>query len=636
MTALVSDINDARSAQSYALRYIRLGWWVLPLDPGTKKPLGRLVHNGFNDATNDPDTARAWWSQYPTAGIGIALRKSHLVAVDIDPRNGGIETIDQLEAIHGPIVSDVLALTGGGGQHIVFSAQLVEGLPGTLGPGVDLKCDGYIAVEPTLHPSGKRYAWDSESDPLDGVVPSTLPNWIRDMSRAKATAPVVATVAPPIDSRRANDALAALKHINADQRDTWVRVGAAIHNEMPTQAGFRLWDEWSQRSSKYDPQDQMRVWRSFVRKGLAGVGLNTVFAMAQESGWKNTGSLPVFAPEPSLLLSLAQLQQASASITWSVKWVIPSDSIGVLFGGSGTFKSFIALDYCLHVAHGLNWLGRKTKKGAVIFIAAEGGAGLWRRVEAWHKARGLSWQGIEFYVVPVALALLTDSPRVVEAAKAIGVVPAVVTVDTMSQTFTGEENSANEVSAYLRAIGNAFRALWHCVSLIVHHSGHAATERPRGSSAIRANVDFMLGCFREEKQLLANLECHKQKDGELFDPVSFDLVSHQLGFDEDGDAINSLVAKHINSAEELLSAKSREVSSLRGGKTRALLDIAHNGMSEKELRYEFYKSLLDMDPEAKRKAFNRAKAAAVDAGFIEMGLVEGTMERRVIVLKGVE
>jgi hypothetical protein len=122
----------------------------------------------------------------------------------------------------------------------------------------------------------------------------------------------------------------------------------------------------------------------------------------------------------------------------------------------------------------------------------------------------------------------------------------------------------------------------------------------------------------------------------LFDPVSFDLVSHQLGFDEDGDAINSLVAKHINSAEELLSAKSREVSSLRGGKTRALLDIAHNGMSEKELRYEFYKSLLDMDPEAKRKAFNRAKAAAVDAGFIEMGLVEGTMERRVIVLKGVE
>lgn len=635
----VVPITATRGALEFALAYIRLGWWVLPLSSGTKKPLGRFVRNGFHDATNEPDTVRQWWGQAPDAGIGIALRKSGLVAIDIDPRNGGIDTIDQLEAIHGAIASDVLALTGGGGEHRVFAAQLVEHLPGTLGPGVDLKADGYIAVEPTLHPSGRRYAWEAESDPLEGIVPSTLPEWIRDLGRRAPVATVTAPPASAIDPRRKASAAEALQHIASDERDTWVRVGAAIHNELPSQEGFSLWDGWSQPSAKYDPQDQMRVWRSFVRKGLSGVGLNSVFAMAQHAGWKNTGGPVLAANEeavsapdstPVTLLNLDELDAASRLVSWSIKHILPADSIGVMFGAPGTFKSFIALDMALHIAHGLPWLGKKTKQGPVIYIAAEGGTGLMRRVRAWHQARRMSWAGIAFYVIPAAVMLSTKSASVVDAAQRIGVVPALVVVDTKSQTDEGEENSSTDTARYFRELGTWFRALWACAVLVIHHSGHSATERPRGSSAIVGNVDFMFGVFRDEKEMLAMMVCERQKDGELFDDATFSLSSHTLGHDEDNEAITSLTARHINNAEELLAAVEVEGKAGRGGNNHLFMSLLQNGLEEKQLRRIFYERIGAKEPEAKKKAFFRARAWAIQNGLID--IAQGV----VIMLKEIE
>lgn len=328
----------------------------------------------------------------------------------------------------------------------------------------------------------------------------------------------------------------------------------------------------------------------------------------------------VAAPDPERLplLSPQQLELASAEISWSVKHAIPADSIGVMFGGSGTFKSFIALDYGLHVAHGLRWMGRKTTQGPVIYIAAEGGAGLWRRMRAWHALHGLSMEGLQFYVVPVAVSLLKDASKVKDAANAIGVAPKAVIVDTLSQTFDGEENSATDMGAYLRALGTGLREFWRAVVLVLHHSGHQATERPRGSSAIRANVDFMIGVFRDEKEMLATVEWHKQKDGELHKDATFALASMVLGTDEDGDSITSLAASHLASEDDIQEAKRAELAAGRTGRNGALLALVSNGMLEKDLRKAFYETLETTDPEARKKAFYRARDWAKAAGFIEV------------------
>ena len=68
-------------------------------------------------------------------------------------------------------------------------------------------------------------------------------------------------------------------------------------------------------------------------------------------------------------------------MAWAVKGLVPAEGLGFIFGGSGAFKSFIALDYAMHRTYGMRWLGRKTAKATVVYLAAEGGAGLMRRID---------------------------------------------------------------------------------------------------------------------------------------------------------------------------------------------------------------------------------------------------------------
>lgn len=317
------------------------------------------------------------------------------------------------------------------------------------------------------------------------------------------------------------------------------------------------------------------------------------------------------------LVGLEELIAHASAREYLIKGLIPASSIGVLFGGSGSFKSFLAIDAGLHVAHGMRWLGRRTKQGPVVYVAAEGGDELGQRADAWHRARRLQ-PSAPFHVVPVAIDLLTEAWRVVETVQAVGVTPALVIVDTMSQTFSGEENVANDVAAYMRELGRRFRDLWGCAVLVIHHSGHTATERPRGSSAIQANTDYLYGVMRDEKEMLATLVCTHRKGGSLFDDATFALASHELGRDADGDPITSLVARHLTSGEEVQQVMAAEAKAGRGGKNRLLLSLLQNGMREAELRRAFYEDCDLSDPESRKKAFQRARAWAIKAGFIDI------------------
>lgn len=327
------------------------------------------------------------------------------------------------------------------------------------------------------------------------------------------------------------------------------------------------------------------------------------------------------------LLTLDELERQAAAVRWSVKSRVPADAIGMLFGASGSFKSFVAIDLALHVAHGLPWLGRRTRKGSVIYIAAEGGGGLALRVRAWHRARGLPSAGIVFRVVKAAVDLNAEAWRIVEAAKSEGIEPALVVIDTLSQTYRGDENSAGEMAAYLSALGESFRRLWACTVLLVHHTGHAATERPRGSSTLTSNCDFLLGSFRDADQMLATLTCEKLKDGERFEDASFALAQHTLGVDADGDPITSLVARHLSSSDDVQEALQGEAKAGRLSAYQLLLSLLHNGMRESELRKAFYEDCT-MKPDAARQAYTRARNRGIKDGHFDLA------QGRVITLKG--
>ena len=304
----MTPISEPRTPMAYAKRYIARGWWVLPLIPGTKQPLSRLVPNGVHGASNDPATIARWWAAEPNAGIGVAVKPSGLVAIDVDPRNGGLETMERLESQHGPLVSDVLALTGGGGEHRVFSSQLVDNLPGKLGPGVDVKADGYICVEPSIHPSGKAYNWEASSDPLEGCTPSNLPGWVRDLARGPFNAVPFIPSTRLVDPKQVSDLREALAMIPADDYHQWVNFGNALCEL--GQAGFSLWDEWSQKSDKYDAQAATRKWRSFKP---GAIQIESIFHTAMQGGWVNCATVsPVLPEQPKPIVATAEMAQKAA------------------------------------------------------------------------------------------------------------------------------------------------------------------------------------------------------------------------------------------------------------------------------------------------------------------------------------
>jgi hypothetical protein len=185
----------------------------------------------------------------------------------------------------------------------------LQNLPGKLGPGIDLKLNGYIMVEPSNHTSGGVYEFEGSSDPLDGVAPSPLPDFIRDLSFNREQGDKFAFTSRYVTDEQILDLRSALTVIDADDRDTWIRVGNAL--KTIGAAGWNLFLEYSEKSEKFNYHDQRRVWASFKPHSI---NFETVFHIAQESGWVNMPTkvesiidLSLFQPKPAQATELNRL-----------------------------------------------------------------------------------------------------------------------------------------------------------------------------------------------------------------------------------------------------------------------------------------------------------------------------------------
>jgi len=186
-----------------ALRYEARGLSVVPLHTPTatgcscqrpecgrsagKHP--RLEWKPYQQQRARVEEIRAWWAEWPDANVGVVTGTISGVAVaDIDPRNGGGETLHNLDGLGYVMPEDnPLVETGSGGLHHYFAldAPLPKAAPFD---GIEVQADGALVVAPpSLHRSGRRYRWLRA---FDGPWPwPLLPAWMR-WACARVTPPV--------------------------------------------------------------------------------------------------------------------------------------------------------------------------------------------------------------------------------------------------------------------------------------------------------------------------------------------------------------------------------------------------------------------------------------------------------------
>jgi hypothetical protein len=151
--------------------------------------------HGHRDATVDADQIRMWWRACPIANVGVRTGNGLLV-LDIDPRNGGVESLAALQKEHGAIPLTVTVRTGGGGLHYYFrAAASVRARSGVL-PGIDLKSDGgFVVAPPSVHRSGKAYGWAPGRAPSDVKI-AEAPSWLLELAAAGKTVKIRGAQAP--------------------------------------------------------------------------------------------------------------------------------------------------------------------------------------------------------------------------------------------------------------------------------------------------------------------------------------------------------------------------------------------------------------------------------------------------------
>ena len=231
-----------------------------------------------------------------------------------------------------------------------------------------------------------------------------------------------------------------------------------------------------------------------------------------------------------------------------IKGLIPSRGFGAIYGASGTFKSFVALDMAYHLALGKRWAGRRVSQGVALYIAAEGMGGMTKRVEGFRLAHGNWPDSVPFALMPASPNLGSpkgDLKLLIQSVDSMGRPPSLIVLDTLSQMLHGAEENGAGMTAFIQN-AQALSTRFDCFVLAVHHTGYGPQDRMRGHSSLRGAVDAAIRVDRLPDGYSSAVTFEKNKDGKSDIRVTATLRTIVVGKDDDGDDVDTLVVESID------------------------------------------------------------------------------------------
>lgn len=212
------------------------------------------------------------------------------------------------------------------------------------------------------------------------------------------------------------------------------------------------------------------------------------------------------------MLTFYELSQQKPPKTLPVKTLkLQENTICQLYGYSGTFKSFIALDIALQLVQ---------KGQRIIYVAGEGKTGYADRYFAWCVHNGIKPETLENAVIhPKAVNMMDDASVIDFMVEYDTFKPNLIIFDTLNTCIPGETDSADKVA-------NSVIDKWRkmiidfsengnpCTVIYIHHNSRANGFGGRGSLAWYNAVDIAYVTNKIGENGVS-IQCTKMRDDEM-------------------------------------------------------------------------------------------------------------------------
>ena len=543
-----------------AIECVERGWRIFPVwgvdgegvcrcpangdcgSPG-KHPMNA---NGHKGASSDPAIIEGWWDgPYKGASIGLACDDG-VWALDVDPDKDGDASLNRLEKEFGPLPETITCLTGGGGMHyyLKHDGTPIKNATNLLGPGLDIRSDGYTVLPPSPHKSGKRYEWQADNGP-DDIEPAKAPAWIVDRVRKDAPKETPSTVvAAPAGSTTAYGEKALKEECqkvrgatDGEQEATLNSAGLKIGGLVASravdfnEARTRLTEAGMAMPSFAAPWRQDEVVKK-VERALRD-GMETPRG-PQPTALGDGAPVPPGAvpPQPTdthLPIDWATCLGDPPVREWTWRDVVPRGYVSSMYGPGGSGKTLLAQQLSTRIAlpHEGNLpptvLGRPVRTGPVLALFAEDDQPeLWRRQDAINRHYGCSMGDLKDLHIISGFGennlLMTFDKQVGKLTPlydhflnmALELHPELIVIDNAADTFAGVENDRAAVTQFLKScLGGLARKTGAGVLLLAHPSvaGMKSGDGSGGSTGWTNSV-----------RMRTYLEPMSQDEADAFDP----------------------------------------------------------------------------------------------------------------------
>lgn len=497
-----------------ALELAAAGTPVFPLVPGAKRP---LTEHGLRDRSAEEWQVDAWWQQWPDANIGVVPDDLGYCVLDVDGEEGQA-SLNALEIDTLTMRSD----TPNGGYHLWYAGSLP---PSTgkygLGPNLDVRGWGSYVLWPGSKLETGEYTWQNRNWVLE------LPAKVREtLDRPKRVA----------------------AKVGIGEQENFINLGRAdsylVANPFPTEGSRN--DETFKRAahlrdlglSEATTLEKITAWNEAGAEPLEADEIELCVWSAYNNGQNAPGSKGFILPDdwdtPSIPpkeidkpvsqrdddgFVWAKDMASQPEVQYAVRGLIPVGVIELL-GPPSSYKSFLALDIAGSIAAGAPVFGEREvcKPGDAVYCAGEASFGMMKqRWPALAAVRGFDPEQTRLAVVKWVPQARQGTEQLEKVIEKHGAKPAVIVIDTVARTLLGEKE--DEVGMGL-VIGMATRlsALYHCLVILVHHTGKDESRGGRGSNAMEAGTDAI---FRVERGSGLNVILHndRQKDTDEKEPI---------------------------------------------------------------------------------------------------------------------